>query len=174
MRPTVYLNDITNGEDRPPGTLLQRWRTMVGYAGVLLGIGVAYFACAKAGLLLASINPNATPIWPATGLALVAILLRGYRVCPAILLAAFLANATTAGSFATSATISLGNTLESLVGAWLIQRWSAGTATFDTAGGVTRFALISLYAPRRSQRWSVSAVSLSRGMPTRDAWFRSS
>jgi integral membrane sensor domain MASE1 len=94
--------------------------------------------------LLASINPSATPIWPATGLALAAVLLLGYRASPAILLAAFLANSTTAGSLATSISIAFGNTLESLAGAWLINRWSGGTGTFGTAGGVTRFALISL------------------------------
>ena len=119
-----------------------RWLTR--YGAELLGIGLAYFVSAKVGLLLASINPSATPIWPATGVALAAVLLLGYRVSLAILLAAFLANATTAGSIATSASISVGNMLESLVGAWLINRWSDGTATFDTAIGVMRFALICL------------------------------
>ena len=90
----------------------------------MLGIGFAYFVSAKVGLLLALINPSATPIWPATGVALAAVLLLGYRVSLAILLAAFLANVTTAGSIATSASISVGNMLESLVGAWLINRWS--------------------------------------------------
>ena len=47
--------------------------------------------------MLASINPSASPIWPSTGLALAAVLLRGYRVWPAILVAAFAANVTTAG-----------------------------------------------------------------------------
>ena len=63
---------------------------------------------------------------------------------PAVLLGAFLANVTTAGSIATSGAIAVGNTLECLVGAWLITRWSGGTATFNTSGGVTRFALICL------------------------------
>jgi hypothetical protein len=40
----------------------------------------------------------------------------------------------------------VGNTLECLVGAWLINRSSGGAATFNTSGGVTRFALISLSA----------------------------
>src|SRR5690242_9599380 len=105
-------------------------------AAILLGIGVAYFTCAKAGLLLASINPSATPIWPPTGLALAVALLLGYRIIPAILLGAFVANATTAGTVATSGAIAIGNTLECLVGAWLIKRWSDGNATFDTSAGV--------------------------------------
>jgi signal transduction histidine kinase/ActR/RegA family two-component response regulator len=78
--------------------------------------------------------------------ALAAVMLRGYRIWPAILLAAWLANATTAGSAATSFAIALGNTLESLVGGYLINRWSGGLRTFDTPAGVARFALIALFA----------------------------
>src|SRR5579862_9787260 len=110
----------------------------------LLGVGVLYFVSAKAGLMLASVHPSATPIWPPTGIALAAVMLCGYRVCPAILLAAFLINVTTAGSVFTSAAIAVGNTLESIVGGYLIRHWSNGLRAFDTAGGVTRFALIGL------------------------------
>jgi signal transduction histidine kinase/CheY-like chemotaxis protein len=110
----------------------------------LLGVGVVYFISAKAGLALASVHPNATPIWPPTGIALAAIMLWGYRVCPAIFLAAFLVNATTAGSVFTSFAIAIGNTLESTVGGYLIRRWSGGLRTFDTPGDVTRFTLVSL------------------------------
>ena len=125
---------------RPPSSSLGR------YAFELVGIGLAYFVCAKVGLALASINPSATPIWPPTGLALAAVMLWGYRVWPAVFVAAWLANATTAGSIYTSSAIALGNTLECVLGAYLIARWSDGLRTFDTPGGVVRFALISLAA----------------------------
>jgi two-component sensor histidine kinase len=116
------------------------WRYIAG----LTAIAVAYFVMAKLGLELASINPIATPIWPPTGLALAAVILWGYRVCPAVFLAALLANATTAGSIYTAAVIALGNTLECLVGGYFVNRWSSGSATFDTPAGVARFAAISL------------------------------
>ena len=112
----------------------------------MAAIGVAYLVLAKAGLTLASINPSATPIWPPTGLALAAIILCGYRVWPAIFLAALAANVTTAGTVITSTAIAVGNTLECLVGGYLVHRWSGGPATFDTPGGATRFALISIGA----------------------------
>jgi signal transduction histidine kinase/CheY-like chemotaxis protein len=116
------------------------------YLAELLLIACAYFVIAKLGLALASIHPSATPIWPPTGLALAVIMLRGYRVWPAIFVAAWLANATTAGSTYTSLAIAFGNTLEGAIGAWLIQRWSGGLKTFDTPAGVARFALISSLA----------------------------
>ena len=116
------------------------------YAIELLAIGVAYFAFAKLGLALASIHPSATPIWPPTGLALAAVMLWGYRICPAILVSAWAANVTTAGSVYTSSAIALGNTLESVAGAYLISRCSSGLRTFDTPAGVARFVTIAALA----------------------------
>lgn len=114
----------------------------ISYAGDLVAIGAIYFALAKGGLALASIHPSATPIWPPTGVALAAALLRGYRIWPAIFTAAMVANATTAGSVATSMGIATGNSLEAVVGAYLINRWSGGCNTFSTPNSVAKFALI--------------------------------
>ena len=47
----------------------------------------------------------------------------------------------------TSLTIATGNTLESLAGAYLLNRWSGGGSTFDTPAGVARFTLICLLLP---------------------------
>lgn len=114
----------------------------INYAGGLVAIGVIYFVLAKGGLALASIHPSATPIWPPTGVALAAVLLWGYRTWPAIFVAAVIANATTAGSIATAIAIATGNTLEAVVGASLVNRWSSGCNTFSRPNSVAKFALI--------------------------------
>src|SRR3981081_3963086 len=101
-------------------------RSVARHAAELAGIAIAYLALAKFGLALASLHPSATPIWPPTGFALAVVLLRGYRVWPAIFIAALVANATTAGSITTSAAIAAGNTLEALVGVYLVNRWCGG------------------------------------------------
>jgi PAS domain S-box-containing protein len=116
------------------------------YLVKLVGIAVAYFVLAKIDLLFATVNPSASPVWPPSGLALAAALLWGYRVWPAIFGAAFLANALTAGSLATSAAIGAGSTLEALVGAYLVAHWSGGCNTFETPTGIARFGLIVLLA----------------------------
>ena len=113
------------------------------YALELAVVGAVYFSLAKVGLMLASINPSASPIWPSTGLAFAAMLLFGYRIWPAILIGAFFANLPTAESIATALAIAGGNTLEGLLGSYLINRLSDGKATFDTPAGVARFALLS-------------------------------
>ena len=126
----------------------------------LAAVAAIYFAVAKLGLVMASVHPNATPIWPATGLALAAFLLFGYRIWPAVFAAAFLANITTAGSIFTSTTIAAGNTLESVVGSWLINRWSNGIRTFDTPLGVAKFALVS-FAPSTMISATLGVAGLS-------------
>jgi two-component sensor histidine kinase len=126
----------------------------------LIVIAIVYVVVAKASLALASINPSASPIWPPTGLALACTLLWGYRVWPAILLAAFIVNATTAGSLSTSLAIAIGNTCESVVGAILVNRWSDGIGTFDTPAGVGRFAAICLF-PSTAISATLGVLSLS-------------
>jgi PAS domain S-box-containing protein len=105
-------------------------------------IVVVYFLLAKFGLALASINPSATPVWPPTGFAFAVVLLRGYRVAPAILAGAFAVNVITAGSIATSLAIGVGNMLEGLIGAALINRWLGGRDAFASPAGVARFAML--------------------------------
>src|SRR5262245_38901668 len=117
-------------------------RQGLNYIGGLIGIGLAYFVLAKSGLALALIHPSASAIWPPTGFALAAIVLWGYRVWPAIFLAAMIANATAAGSIGTAIAIATGNTLEALVGAALINIWCNGRDAFSTSNGVAKFVVI--------------------------------
>jgi len=117
-------------------------RAFLRYAAILVAVAAVYFIFAKLGLTLASVNPSASPIWPPTGIALAAVLLGGLRVWPAILAGAFAANAATAGTLETAAVIAVGNTLEAVIGGYLIGRWSGGSGTFDTPAQVAKFALI--------------------------------
>src|SRR5258706_13744785 len=121
---------------KPTSTILS---AMLKYLVEFSGVAIIYLAVAKLSLALASVHPSATPIWPPTGFALAAVLLLGYRVSPAIFLAALVANATTAGSVYTSLAIAAGNTIESLVGAYLVDRYSDRRNTFRAPAGVARF-----------------------------------
>ncbi len=107
---------------------------------------VLYFVAGKLGLALASVNASASPVWLPSGIAIAAALLFGLRVWPGILFAAFLVNVTTTGSIATSAGIAIGNTLEAVVGAELVNRFAAGSASFRQPRGVLRFAALVLPA----------------------------
>ncbi len=101
-----------------------------------------YVLAGKFGLSWAFRNASASPIWPPTGIALAAVLLGGYRFGFAIFFAAFLVNITTQGSLITSLAIGGGNTLEALVGAWLITRFSQSGRYFSTPREILKFALL--------------------------------
>lgn len=106
-------------------------------------LALSYFVAGKLGLLLAFVHASASSVWPPTGIALAAFLILGVRVWPAILGAAFLVNVTTAGSVATSIGIGVGNTLEGLVGAYLVNRFANGRRAFGGARNTFRFAILA-------------------------------
>jgi PAS domain S-box-containing protein len=91
------------------------------YVAKIVLVAGAYFATAKLGLQLASANPSITAVWPPTGIALAAILIWGYRVWPGVALGAALANTFTGDAPAGAVVgITIGNTLEALAGAYLL------------------------------------------------------
>jgi len=92
------------------------------FALEVLGAAAVYFAAARLGLELAVVVRQVSIIWPATGVALALLVLRGRRLWPGILIGAFAANALNATPLLTSFGIAIGNTLEAVVGAMLLQR----------------------------------------------------
>src|SRR5262245_61075950 len=89
-----------------------------------------YFVAGKLRLALAIGNPSATAVWAPTGVAVAAILFFGYGVWPGIFLGAFLVNVTTAGTVVTSLGIATGNSLEAVVGGYLVNRFAGGRQAF--------------------------------------------
>jgi diguanylate cyclase (GGDEF)-like protein len=106
---------------------------------VMLALAAIYFVAGKLGLKLAFVHPSATAVWPPTGIALVAFLMLGYRVWPGILLGALLVNLTTAGSLPVCLGIAAGNTLEGLIGCYLLNKFAGGENAFESAKGVFAF-----------------------------------
>src|SRR5438067_9330118 len=90
-------------------------------AAKLVAVAAVYYGAAKLGLTLAFEAPSVTAIWPPTGIALAAIVLWGYRMWPGVALGAFLANSWTGVPIYTTLGITIGNTSEALVGAYLLR-----------------------------------------------------
>lgn len=86
-------------------------------------VGGLYFLAAKLGLVWASLPEEAaSPVWPAAGVALAGVLLCGYQVAPAILIATFLSIAWTRFPFHTKLLFAVSATLEAVIGAYLLRR----------------------------------------------------
>jgi signal transduction histidine kinase len=110
---------------------------------IIAGLTAIYFAAGKLGLSLAFVHASATAVWPPTGIALAAFLFLGPRVWPGVLIGAFLVNLTTAGSPLSSAGIAVGNTLEGLLAAYLVERFANGRHAFERLRDVFRFAFLA-------------------------------
>src|SRR5712664_1710234 len=85
-------------------------------------VALAYWLAAGVSLRLALVHGQVTPIWPPTGIALVAILVLGLRVWPAVFLAALAVNLPIGPSALGVVSIAAGNTLAPLTAAALLKR----------------------------------------------------
>lgn len=121
--------------------------------GTLAAVAVAYFVIAKLSLLLAFENTIAAPIWPASGMALAAVLILGYRIWPGIFAGAVLVNiltlwgmpfSPTASAIATLST-AFGNTLESLAGAYFISRFSQNRVPYESIKDLFIFIVLCAF-----------------------------
>lgn len=88
----------------------------------ILLLACLYYVAARASLEVALVGRSVTPIWPPTGIALVALLIFGPRVWPGIALGAFLVNAPISPTLLAAGGITVGNTLAPLVAFYLLRR----------------------------------------------------
>src|SRR6266480_729927 len=83
---------------------------------------LAYYGTAILSLRLALVRGQVTPIWPPTGIALVALLLFGRRLWPGIAVGAFLVNVPISPSPLVALGITAGNTLAPLFATALLRK----------------------------------------------------
>ncbi len=88
---------------------------------VLVLAGV-YFAAGRLGLSLATVSGNVSPVWPPTGVALAALVLRGPSRVPGVFLGAWAVTWMTGVALWVSLAVALGNSLAALLGALLLRR----------------------------------------------------
>lgn len=150
-------------------------RATIRRLSLLALLTIAYVVTGKFGLRLGIVSPSASAVWAPTGIALAACILAGTSVWPAILLGAFFVNFTTTGDLVTSLGIATGNTLEAVIGAWLVARWARGRRAFETGATAIRYAILTaLGATMVSATFGVTALALkglARWSAYRDIWF---
>ena len=109
----------------------------------ILALAVIYFFAGIFGLSLAFTNPNASAVWPSSGIALAAILVWGFRLWPGIFLGALLVNFATQGSVWTALGIAVGNTFEALLAAMLLARFAQGANVFNRTRNILTFIILA-------------------------------
>jgi signal transduction histidine kinase/CheY-like chemotaxis protein len=126
-------------------------------------VAAAYVLAGKIGLRFASVHVSASPVWAPAGMAIALLLMFGAWIWPAILAGAFLVNVTTAASVGTAASIAVGNTLEGVLGAWLLQRFAHGVQAFESPPDILKAALLAGFlSPTVSATIGASSLLLSQ------------
>ena len=136
-----------------------------------LALAAAYFVVAKIGLRYATIGPSISPVWPPTGLAVAALVLLGPGYWPAILLGAFVANATTSIPILAAAGIACGNAAEAMLAAYLLRSRAGQHLALDDLRGVR--TLVGVAAPvgaLASATVGVTSLWLAHVVPGAGAW----
>ncbi|HEV2113893.1 MAG TPA: MASE1 domain-containing protein, partial [Terriglobales bacterium] len=92
-------------------------------------VSALYFIAGKAGLAVPYTSGNVSPVWPAAGVAVAALVIRGYCVWPGIAIGAFLVNFFSPIPHLAAFGIGAGNVLGPLLIAWLLGRCTKGRLT---------------------------------------------
>ncbi|MGZ8274404.1 MAG: hybrid sensor histidine kinase/response regulator [Burkholderiaceae bacterium] len=129
---------------------------------LLVGVLVVYFLAGRIGLHFAFVHAAASPVWPPSGIALAAVLLFGQRTWTAIFVGAFLVNSTIVGPSAASLGIAVGNTLEAVVGGFLMSRFAPEGQTLRRPADFVRFiALTGLVSTPIAATFGATSLALA-------------
>jgi PAS domain S-box-containing protein len=152
-------------------------RAPLAYAIRIAVLAAAYIAAAWVGLHVDSVSGFATLVWAPTGIALVATVVYGVRICPFVALGAFAVNAAVGAPFLLAAAIAVGNTLEAVVAAVALRRLGFHRA-LDRQQDVVALAVIGGMASTAvAATFGVVSLELARlvqpmrGLDTWAAWW---
>jgi len=137
-----------------------------GRIAATLGIAAAYAITARLGLLLDPVGGFATVVWAPTGIALAAVLLLGYRVWPGVFLGALVANVLAGAPSLVAVGIAVGNTLEAVLGVWVLRRLRDFRDSLERLRDVLQFMLVAVLAPVVSATIGVASLGLAGTIAT--------
>ena len=134
---------VRAGSDKSKSFAAARARSVATYSLELLLVAAIYIGITESARLFPSIDPVGTPLWPPTGFALALVLLRGYRIWPAILVGSTF-HLVTNPSVLVAGSVAIGTLVAAIAGTWLIKRFSNGRQTFRSPSNIAKFAIISV------------------------------
>ncbi len=132
------------------------------YAMQLLVTFASYFAAGKLGLAIPFTSGNVSPVWPAAGIGVAAVLLWGFQVAPAIALAAFLVNFLSPIPPLAAAAIGLGNASSAVLAGCLLRRFGDFQISLPRLKDVLRFTILAaVLATASAASVGVAALTLT-------------
>ncbi len=109
-------------------------------------VAAVYFFAGRLGLAVPYTSGNVSPVWPAAGIALGAILLSGPRVWPAVAAGGFLVNLFTPVPAMSAFGMAIGNAAGPLAGAWMLRRTRGFDPCLGRLSDVIRLIVLGAFA----------------------------
>jgi PAS domain S-box-containing protein len=103
-----------------------------------------YYGAGKVGLAVPFTSFNVSPVWPAAGVAVSAVLIWGIGIAPAIALAAFLVNFLSSIPAPMALGIGLGNASSAVLAGYLLKRFSDFQLSLPRLRDVLRFVMLAV------------------------------
>jgi signal transduction histidine kinase len=141
------------------------------YLAAILGLAAVYVVTARLGLSLDAVAGFATLVWPATGIALAALVRFGYRLWPGVFIGAFVTNLLTGAPPLVALGIGVGNTLEAIVGTYALRRIAGFRPSLDRLPDVVGLiVLAAMFSTAVSATIGISSLYLGGIVPLAQAW----
>lgn len=141
----------------------------------IASVAFLYFVVGKFVQRPATPNHSVTAIWLPAGISLAALLVRGNRTWPGVFIGATLLSINITGSIVISLGLGLGNTIEALLGAYLVNKYAKGIHAFFKMGNALRFVFFAgVVAPGLSATTGISLLYIGGFARSRDfatLWF---
>ena len=145
-------------------------------------LAILYFIAARVGQLVAIPPGNVTPFWPAAGIILCAVLIKGYKIWPGIWLGAILGNSWAYADFSTlnssfnflvAANLNgAGDTLCALFGYFMITRNAAPTSFLFKERNIMDFIIYAVIVGSIiSATFGVLGLCLGGVLPWDNFWY---
>jgi len=106
----------------------------------IIGIAIVYLLAAKLAMLFAT-PEKVSPVWPPAGITLAAVLIRGYRIWPGIMIGALLEPYTQGLSVHIIIGVGIANTLNPLIAAYFLDKFKVTGRIFDRTGDTFKFII---------------------------------
>ena len=142
-------------------TLTYQKKSILAYLFKILLLAIVYHLAARLGLRMAYVQINTSPVWPPTGIAITALLIFGYRMWPGVTLGVLLGSLLTGAPFNLSIGMAIGNTLEALAGAYLLQRFFNFHKEIARIQDVIGLATVSIFATSISATFGTTTLYLT-------------
>ncbi len=139
---------------KPNGRKFRTWLWQVAL------LAIVYHLAARLGLSMAYLQDNTSPVWPPTGIALAALLLFGISRWPGITLGVLLGSLLTGAPFNLALGMSIGNTLEALIGAYILQRYVNFHPAMDRVQDVIGLVIVAIFSTMLSATAGASTLVL--------------